>query len=48
MPPIVWAYIRVSGDEQAGRGLPVAGQRRASGECTSDQNRSIGLDECVP
>jgi len=34
----VWAYIRVSGDEQANRGLPVAGQRRAIEEYARDHN----------
>lgn len=29
MTPTAWAYLRVSGDEQADRGLPIAGQRRA-------------------
>ena len=28
----VWSYLRVSGDEQADRGLPIAGQRRAHQE----------------
>lgn len=37
MPPtdngrICWGCIRVSGDEQADRDLPVAGQHRALGE----------------
>jgi len=29
MPLTAYAYLRVSGDEQADRGLPIAGQRRA-------------------
>jgi len=38
MSKSVWAYIRVSGDEQADRGLPVAGQRRAIEEYASERN----------
>lgn len=34
----VWAYIRVSGDQQADRGLPVAGQRRAIEEYAGEHN----------
>ena len=39
----VWAYIRVSGDEQADRGLPVAGQRRAVEEYAT--NNGLLLDQ---
>ena len=35
-----WPYIRLSGDEQADRGLPVAGQRRA----ITDYAREHSLD----
>lgn len=38
MSSIVWAYIRVSGDAQADRGLPVAGQRRAIEEYAREHN----------
>lgn len=51
-----WGYIRVSGDEQADRGLPVAGQRRALAEYAQehgvylervfvDEARSGGSDQ---
>ena len=56
MPSTVWAYIRVSGDAQADRGLPVAGQRRALEEYAGehslhlarvfvDEARSGGTDQ---
>ena len=35
---VSWGYIRVSGDEQADRGLPVAGQRRALEEYAREHN----------
>lgn len=55
----VWAYIRVSGDRQADRGLPVAGQRRAIEEYARehslhlsrvfvDEARSGGTDQRKP
>lgn len=37
-----WAYIRVSGDEQAGRGAPVAGQRRAIEEYAREHKLHLG------
>jgi len=37
----VWAYIRVSGDAQADRGLPVAGQRRAIQEYARDHKLDL-------
>jgi len=40
--PTVWAYIRVSGDEQADRGLPVAGQRRAILEYAEQHGLNVG------
>lgn len=36
----IWAYIRVSGDEQAGRGLPVAARHRASVGYVTKDNRA--------
>lgn len=53
---VAWGYIRVSGDEQADRGLPVAGQRRALAEYAQehgvflervfvDEARSGGSDQ---
>ena len=41
MRPSVWAYIRVSGDEQADRGLPVAGQRRAILEYAQEHDLAV-------
>jgi len=38
----VWAYIRVSGDAQADRGLPVAGQRRAVEEYAREHKLRLG------
>ncbi len=55
----VWADMRVSGDEQADRGLPVAGQRLAIEEYAQEHNlhlarvfvdeaRSGGTDQRKP
>ena len=38
---VSWGYIRVSGDEQADRGLPVAGQRRALEEYAREHNHIL-------
>ena len=38
----VWPYIRVSGDEQADRGLPGAGQRRAISEYAREHSLDVG------
>lgn len=42
LPPgsSVWAYLRVSGDEQADRGLPIAGQRQCAQDY-ADRNRLL-------
>jgi len=48
---IAWAYIRVSGDEQADRGLPVAGQREAIDAYAATRELSIArwfVDEARP
>lgn len=48
---IAYAYIRVSGDEQADRGLPVAGQRQALERYAAEHNIIIDhyfIDEARP
>ncbi len=42
LPPgsLVWSYLRVSGDEQADRGVPIAGQRQRAQEY-ADQHQLI-------
>ena len=42
MTSSVWAYIRVSGDEQADRGFPVAGQRRAITDHAREHSLDVG------
>ncbi|MFA6270876.1 MAG: recombinase family protein [Candidatus Paceibacterota bacterium] len=48
---LAWGYIRVSGDEQADRGLPVAGQRERIQEHAEKQGGAIArwfVDEARP
>ena len=48
---VAWAYIRVSGDEQADRGLPVAGQREAIQDYAAAHDLSVArwfIDEARP
>lgn len=36
-----YAYLRVSGDEQADRGLPIAGQREAVAAYCAEHNLTV-------
>ena len=48
---LAWGYIRVSGDEQADRGRPVAGQRERIQEHAEKQGGTIArwfVDEARP